>query len=341
MRSLRLAFSLQLIAIAAFAQGTGTINGVPNQTLASVTNGSLSNASTTVNGQTCTLGSTCNVNSGAANHSVSVNAASGNAIGGVALANLAILSGVTGADPAGKSFSDLNATDYIAGGGTAQAQTATLAPAATALTTGLTLYFKPNAANTGAAPTLAVNGLTATAITKCGTTALVANDLITAAVAEVIYDGTQFQLFNPQSGACGSAGGSVTAVNGTSNQIASTGGTTPVISLATAIILPGNMAHKSTTVSFSATPNFDLSLSDIFTITLTGNVTGATVSNHSNGLEPIIKVCQNGTGNFTFVWPATMLGHPDIGLTASKCTVVSFLDDGTNSYATGISVINM
>jgi hypothetical protein len=115
---------------------------------------------------------------------------------------------------------------YITGGGTAQAQTATLSPAATALSTGLHVYWKPAAANSAAAPTLAVNGLTATAITKCGTTALVANDLTTTAVAHVIYDGTQYQLLNPQAAGCGaSSGGLPTGTTGQTVYYAA-GGTT-------------------------------------------------------------------------------------------------------------------
>lgn len=94
--------------------------------------------------------------------------------------------------------SDTSVFWYIAGGGTAQAQTATLSPALTALTTGAIVNFLPAAANTGATPTLAVNGLTAKNITKYGTTALVANDLTTTAIAVVVYDGTEWQLLNPQ-----------------------------------------------------------------------------------------------------------------------------------------------
>ena len=93
---------------------------------------------------------------------------------------------------------DLSATVYVAGGGNAQAQTATLAPAVTALTNGLAVCWLPVAANTAAAPTLTVNATAAEPITKLGTTALVANDLTTTAVACAIYDGTEFQLQNPQ-----------------------------------------------------------------------------------------------------------------------------------------------
>lgn len=122
-----------------------------------------------------------------------------------------------GATPTGKSWADLDSTQYVAGGGTAQVQTATLSPAATSLVAGLEVSFLPVAANTGAAPTLAVNGLTAKNITKCGTSALVANDLTTAAIANVVYDGTQWQLQEPMAAGCGA--GSV--INFADNEIPS------------------------------------------------------------------------------------------------------------------------
>lgn len=117
---------------------------------------------------------------------------------------------VNGVNASGLSAALINVNDlttlYVAGGGTAQAQTATLTPAATSLVAGLHVYWVPTAANTAAAPTLAVSGLTATTITKCGTTALIANDLTTTAVAHAIFDGTRFQLLNPQAAGCGSSG---------------------------------------------------------------------------------------------------------------------------------------
>lgn len=104
-------------------------------------------------------------------------------------------------------YNSIGASDligsYAAGGGTAQAQTVTLSPAATSLTVGLTVKWLPSNANSGAGPTLAVNGLTATTITKCGVTSLVANDLTTSAVATATYDGSGFQLLNPQAATCG------------------------------------------------------------------------------------------------------------------------------------------
>jgi hypothetical protein len=122
----------------------------------------------------------------------------------------------------------VNAPLYVAGGGTAQAQTATLSPVIAAYVAGQTsLCWLPLHANSGAAPTLAVNGLTATAIVKVGGAALVASDLTTTAVACAIYDGTSFELQNPQTVAAG--GGTIASTtsalagDGAGNAVAVTG----------------------------------------------------------------------------------------------------------------------
>lgn len=88
------------------------------------------------------------------------------------------------------------------GGGTAQAQTVSFPQPWSLAVNQPQVCWTPSVANTAAAPTLTVtaNGvaLTAKSITKLGTTALVANDIVIGAVACVIYDGTEFQLQNPQ-----------------------------------------------------------------------------------------------------------------------------------------------
>ena len=123
---------------------------------------------------------------------------------------------------------DVSGVSYVAGGGTAQAQTATLSPALAAMAAGVQVCWLPLAANTGAAPTLAVNGLTATNITKFGTVALVANDITTTAVACVIHDGTRWQLQNPQTN-----NGTVTSVGFTGGLISvATSTTTPALTVA-------------------------------------------------------------------------------------------------------------
>ena len=74
--------------------------------------------------------------------------------------------------------------------------TGSLTPAITAYATGMMIQFIPAAANTGAV-TINVNSVGAKAITKLGTTALVAGDLLSGSPATAIYDGTRFILLNP------------------------------------------------------------------------------------------------------------------------------------------------
>ena len=95
-------------------------------------------------------------------------------------------------------------------GGTAQAQTVSITPPLTiaGLGAGVQVCWLPVANNTGSGPTLAGAGsstFTAKAITKGinGGTALVANDITTSIVACAIYDGTQFELQNPQTNIVG------------------------------------------------------------------------------------------------------------------------------------------
>ena len=66
----------------------------------------------------------------------------------------------------------------------------------TAYATGQVFRFIVAATNTSSV-TLNINSIGAKSITKNGTTALTANDIVINSVVEVIYDGTQFQLINP------------------------------------------------------------------------------------------------------------------------------------------------
>jgi hypothetical protein len=114
------------------------------------------------------------------------NLLSGNGSGGVS--NSGIAPNATG----------LSNAQYAAGGGTANAQTVTLAPAITSLTTGLLVCWTPAANNTSGTPTLSVNGLAAKTITRANNAALQPGDILTIAVACARYDGTNFELQDPQ-----------------------------------------------------------------------------------------------------------------------------------------------
>ena len=113
-----------------------------------------------------------------------------------------VLAGPGSGSAAAPTFRLLGAQDYspqtyAAGIVGVNAQTATYTPALTSLVQGLSVCWLPEANNTAAA-TFSPNGLTATAIRKFGTTVLAANDLSTAALACAVYDGTYWELQNPQ-----------------------------------------------------------------------------------------------------------------------------------------------
>jgi hypothetical protein len=90
------------------------------------------------------------------------------------------------------------------GGGTAQTQILTPSPAITSLVTGGSVIYcwQPAVSNSGPGATLNISGLGAKTITKgpSGVLALVANDIFLGATACATYDGTEFQLQNPQAG---------------------------------------------------------------------------------------------------------------------------------------------
>lgn len=87
---------------------------------------------------------------------------------------------------------------YAADGGAADAAVVNAQQVPTTLTVGLEIDFLPTANNSTTTPTLNLNGTGAKTITKIGTSALAVGDLTTTAIAKVVYDGTRWQLQNPQ-----------------------------------------------------------------------------------------------------------------------------------------------
>lgn len=96
------------------------------------------------------------------------------------------------------TLGQVQAKAYAWGGtaaGTADALTITPSPAIAAYAAGQRFSVLINATNTTAA-TIAVSGLAAKAIQKLGA-ALVAGDMTASDVADIEYDGTQFQMLSP------------------------------------------------------------------------------------------------------------------------------------------------
>ena len=71
--------------------------------------------------------------------------------------------------------------------------TATVSPSLTAYAVGQLFNFLAAATNTGAV-TINISSLGAKSIVKSGTTALAAGDLVSGALYQIIYDGTNFQI---------------------------------------------------------------------------------------------------------------------------------------------------
>lgn len=103
-----------------------------------------------------------------------------------------------------------NNLTYVTGGGSANAYTATLAPAITSYVAGQIVSFKAGVDNT-AASTLNVNGLGVKTIKKNFNTDLTAGDIKNGQVVTVIYDGTTFQMIS-QTGTASGGGGSCPTV---------------------------------------------------------------------------------------------------------------------------------
>lgn len=109
--------------------------------------------------------------------------------------------------------------------------TATLgSPSLTAYSAGQTFRFVSVGANTGAV-TLNINAIGAKAVTKNGTTALVAGDIPSGAVVEVYYDGTRFQLValpralgSAAFGTLGQAANNVPQMDSSANFLVTSGG---------------------------------------------------------------------------------------------------------------------
>ena len=91
-------------------------------------------------------------------------------------------------------------------------------------------------------------------------------------------------------------------------------------------------------VASSATPTFDASLGTIFTNTLTANVTSSTISNPVTGQRITIYLAQDGTGGWTFAWPANVQLRKSTYVVSDDISAVSTIKlyyDGTNWRETG------
>jgi len=89
------------------------------------------------------------------------------------------------------------------------------------------------------------------------------------------------------------------------------------------------------TVSFSATPSFDLVNGAIQVLTLTGNVTSSTITQSTGvivtGTRLVLRLIQDVTGGRTFTWPTNVTGASAsmVSTTANQITFVELQYSGT------------
>ncbi|HAG05311.1 MAG TPA: hypothetical protein DCG68_00455 [Cryomorphaceae bacterium] len=176
-------------------------------------------------------------------------------------------------------------------GGTADVITLTPSPAITAYTAGQTFRFLSSGANTTNV-TVNISALGAKDITKNGTTALAAGDIPSGMMVGITYDGTQFILIG-------------------------------TATLNSAGLISGRAYTAVNSVSYSATPTIDASLSNYHEVgDLTGNITTLTISNAAAGQTITIRFKQDGTGGYTVATPSGAKISGSVDTTAS---VVSHL----------------
>jgi hypothetical protein len=235
-----------------FATSSGSVNLNGNTTIAGAKTFSTGTGAVTLNGATTISGTntfatgTGNVTLNGATTVSGVNTLS-SGTGAVTLNGATSVAGAnTFTTGTGGVTIGAGVNSGYTGGGTANAETVTLVPAITALTTGLTVNFKAVGTNTGAT-TLAVNGLAAKAV-FWGNAAVTGGELLSGNWYTVMYDGTEFQMLSPMRLA-GSASIAAASLNSGSALTAST-----AFDSTSTVSVTGAIAGDTVTCSPSASP---------------------------------------------------------------------------------------
>jgi len=215
--------------------------------------------------------------------------------------------------------------------------TGSLIPAIAAYATGNLFSFVAVATNTGAA-TINLNSLGAKSITKSGTTALAAGDLVSGQVYLIEYDGTRFQLINPSS-----VSASVSSISFGST------GLTPATATTGAVTVAGTLAvvNGGTGVTTSTgTTNVVLSNSPTLVTPILGIPTSGTLSNctvdgtNSVGFLNIPQNSQSAAYTLVLADAGKHIFHPSTDANARTYTIPA---NGSVAYpiGTAITFVNM
>lgn len=182
--------------------------------------------------------------------------------------------------------------------GTVNALVLTITQPATDLSYGLQVQCTPNLANTTTTPTLNVSGLGTKTITKNGGAALAANDLTTTAVAFFFYDGTEFQLIDPQTS---SSAGGVTCTGCTANTISKTTGTG---TLGNSTFIQNGTVNTFGAADTASAASFD------FGNGANANGTTTTVHGATPGQGQVIFAVTDNTTRFSVDHSSVHIGNP-------------------------------
>ena len=182
--------------------------------------------------------------------------------------------------------------------------TGTLTPAITAYATGNLFSFVAANTNTGAA-TIALNGLAAKNITKLGSTALAAGDIVSGRVYLIEYDGTRFQLLNPSASSVASFSAGSTGFTPSS---ATTGAVTLAGTLATTNGGTGLTSYTANGVLYASSSS---ALTSGSALTFDGTNLGVGVTNPA----AYGKLALNGSanvlnGNFLYMYDSGNTNGP-------------------------------
>ena len=261
-------------------------------------------------------------------------------LGGYKITNLA--AGTAAADAVRFSQLQSGSTNtYITAAG-ADTITGTVTPTLTAYATGQQFSFVAAGTNTTAV-TLNIDGVGVKSVTRAGTTALAAGDILTGQVAIVEYDGTQFQLLDPNaftnlrvSGTLTYGGVTLTnAVTGTGKMVLDT---TPTI--ATPVLTNPTVTNYVETLqavgTVGASSTLALTNGTVLTATLTASTPCTfTMPTATAGKSFILILTQAASGMTTATFTSVKFPGgtaPTITATASAVDILTFVANGTSWF---------